>query len=78
VTYWLAVATGFISFILAALSALTNENRIELSVGRDITLEPRQAAPPLNYFVYPYAELDGSPVRDVEKRFYFKDLPSGS
>jgi transglutaminase-like putative cysteine protease len=32
------------------------------SRGRDIMLEPRQKGAPLNYFIYPYAEADGSPV----------------
>ena len=35
------------------------ENRVALSTGRDILLEPRQAGPPLNYFVDPYVEADG-------------------
>ena len=35
------------------------ENRVAFSTGRDIVLEPRQAGPPLNYFVDPYVEADG-------------------
>jgi hypothetical protein len=35
---------------------------VAFSKGRDIALEPRQAGPLLNYFIYPYAEADGKPV----------------
>jgi len=37
-------------------------NRVTLSRGRDIRLEPPQAGPPLNYFVNPYAEAGGRPI----------------
>ena len=36
-----------------------DENRIELTRGRDVALVPRQQGDPLNYFIYPYAEADG-------------------
>ena len=49
-------------------------NRIEFTVGRDITLNPKQSVQPLNYFIYPYAEIDGKPVRDVRRQFFYKDL----
>lgn len=50
-------------------------DRIEFSLGRDITLEPKQAGEPLNYFIYPYAEVDGKPLTDgVKKQFSFKRL----
>jgi transglutaminase-like putative cysteine protease len=48
-------------------------NRVTLSTGRDITLEPKQAGEPLNYFVNPYAEADGNPVK-AEKSWSFHDL----
>jgi transglutaminase-like putative cysteine protease len=35
---------------------------VALSRGRDLVLEPAQKAPPLNSFIYPYAEADGEPV----------------
>jgi len=35
---------------------------VAFSRGRDITLNPPQAAPPLNFFIYPYAEANGKPV----------------
>jgi transglutaminase-like putative cysteine protease len=38
-------------------------NRVTLSTGRDIVLEPKQAGEPLNYFLTPYAEADGKSVK---------------
>ncbi|MAG56232.1 MAG: hypothetical protein CMJ83_08080 [Planctomycetes bacterium] len=37
-------------------------DRLALSIGRDITLEPPQQSGPLNYFVFPHAEADGQKV----------------
>lgn len=34
--------------------------RVQLSAGRDITLSPAQNDEALNYFGYPYGEVDGS------------------
>ena len=48
-------------------------NRVTLSTGRDIILEPRQEGEPLNYFLTPYAEADGKPVK-TEKTWSFRDL----
>lgn len=50
-----------------------DDNRVQFSAGRDIKLNPPQAGPPLNYFVYPYVEVDGRPYGSVENRFSFKD-----
>ncbi|HET6576141.1 MAG TPA: transglutaminase domain-containing protein [Fimbriiglobus sp.] len=36
-------------------------NRVLFSVGRDITLAPKQDGPPLNFFIYPYVEAGGAP-----------------
>jgi transglutaminase-like putative cysteine protease len=55
-----------------------DENRIEFSVGRDLTLNPKQQGDPLNYFIYPYAEVDGKPFTAVEKMFSYRDLPAAS
>lgn len=38
------------------------ENRVAFSTGRDLNLVPRQSGEPLNYFVYPYIEVDGKPL----------------
>jgi transglutaminase-like putative cysteine protease len=47
-------------------------NRVTLSVGRDVVLEPPQAGEPLNYFLAPYAEADGKAV-PASKDWSFKD-----
>lgn len=47
-------------------------NRVTLSTGRDIVLEPRQAGDPLNYFLNPYAEADGKSV-STTKTWSFQD-----
>ena len=38
------------------------ETYIDLSTGRDIILNPKQESEPLNYFMYPYAEVNGEPL----------------
>ena len=50
-----------------------DENRIELSKGRDLLLVPRQHGEPLNYFVYPYAEIDGKAFAGVEHNVTYQD-----
>lgn len=49
-------------------------NRLQLSTGRDVTLSPKQDGPALNYFVYPYVEVDGKPHEKLEKQFSFEEL----
>jgi len=51
-----------------------DENRIELSKGRDVILAPAQQGEPLNYFVYPYVEVAGKPVA-VGWEVSYKDKP---
>jgi transglutaminase-like putative cysteine protease len=46
--------------------------------GRDITLVPPQAGPPLNCFVEPYVEVDGKPNEGVRLMVHFKDLPEST
>ncbi|HSV16703.1 MAG TPA: transglutaminase domain-containing protein [Tepidisphaeraceae bacterium] len=36
-------------------------DRVAFSIGRDLTLVPPQDGPPLNYFAYPYVEVDRKP-----------------
>ena len=55
-----------------------DEHRVKFTTGRDILLDADQAGEPLNYFIYPYAELDGEPVEAMEKRFLFRDLANPS
>lgn len=50
-----------------------DENRVSISVGRNIRLVPAQAGAPVNIFVYPYAEVDGLPGGVIETRFQFRD-----
>lgn len=49
-------------------------HRVQFTVGRDLVLQPRQAGPPLNYFIYPYAEVDGRPLASVTRAFSFRDV----
>jgi len=50
------------------------ENRVEFTTGRDILLKPSQQGEKLNYFIYPYAELDGKPYDKMERSFTFREL----
>ena len=50
-----------------------NEDRIEFTQGRDIILEPAAHSEPLNYFVYPYIEINGQSFKDFQVSFKFKD-----
>jgi transglutaminase-like putative cysteine protease len=51
------------------------EDRVAFSTGRDLVLVPRQAGPPLNFFVHPYAEVDGQPLaqEQIKPRYSFRD-----
>ncbi|MGH0032282.1 MAG: transglutaminase-like domain-containing protein [Myxococcota bacterium] len=49
-------------------------DRIAFTIGRDLVLAPPQQADPLNYFIYPYAEVDGQPVEKVAADFSFRRL----
>jgi transglutaminase-like putative cysteine protease len=51
-------------------------NRVQFSTGRDITLSPKQDGPALNYFVYPYVEIDGKPYEKLDKQFSFEEVNS--
>jgi transglutaminase-like putative cysteine protease len=48
-------------------------NRLMMSLGRDIRLNPPQKGDPLNYFVYPYAELDGKAFSGLKNEYSFRD-----
>lgn len=50
-----------------------DSNRVQFSSGRDITLSPKQDGPALNYFVYPYVEVDGKPYEKLDKQFRFDE-----
>lgn len=51
-----------------------DENRVLFSRGRDIRFNPPQQGEAVNYFIYPYAELDGRPFAGLEHQFSFRDL----
>ena len=55
-----------------------DDNRVQFSVGRDLELEPKQEGPPLNYFIYPYVEIDGQPFEGVEKALAFRELAASN
>jgi transglutaminase-like putative cysteine protease len=50
-----------------------DQNRVMMSLGRDIRLKPAQKGEPLNYGVYPYAELDGKPFAEITREYSFHD-----
>ncbi len=51
-------------------------NRVQFSMGRDLRLNPTQDGKPLNYFVYPYVEVDGQEYPNVSLAFSFADVAS--
>jgi transglutaminase-like putative cysteine protease len=56
------------------------ENRLMFSAGRDLDLVPKQNGPPLNFFVYPYVEVDGKPYAadKIIGKFSYQDVPAHS
>ncbi len=50
-------------------------DRVTFTVGRDISLLPKSASQPLNFFVYPHIEVGGKvlPKENVELKFAFKN-----
>jgi hypothetical protein len=51
-----------------------DENRIKFTHGRDIILEPPQNNEPLNYFIYPYVEIDDKAFDNVDVSFVLQDI----
>jgi transglutaminase-like putative cysteine protease len=49
-------------------------NVMKFTHGRDVTLVPPQAGPPLNKFIFPYAEVDGKELASVAWTMTYKDL----
>ena len=43
------------------------ETYVDFSTGRDIVLNPRQDSKPLNYFMYPYSEVNGEPLNYISQ-----------
>ncbi len=52
-------------------------DRVMFSVGRDLELVPANEGGPVNYLVYPYAEVEGKQHREFTKAFRFKDVEAG-
>jgi transglutaminase-like putative cysteine protease len=50
-------------------------DRVAFSTGRDLQLSPPQQGAPLNFFVYPYVEVDGKPLaaEQVELKLRYRD-----
>jgi len=53
-----------------------DDNRVQFTTGRDLELSPKQEGKPLNYFVYPYVEVDGKEYSNVSTAFSFADVES--
>ena len=51
-----------------------DQDRILLSSGRELVLEPPQEGPPLNYFAYPYLEVRGKPGENFQFERTVRDL----
>jgi transglutaminase-like putative cysteine protease len=53
-----------------------SENRIAFTTGRDLELVPKQRGPALNFFIYPYVEVDDQALGadKVRGKYTFKDL----
>ena len=49
-------------------------NRVQFTVGRDLVLSPRQTGEKLNYFIFPYVELDGKSYPNVANAFSFNEV----
>ena len=49
--------------------------RVAFTMGRDLVLKPPQNGEPLNYLIYPYAELDGAavPQKQIKTKFSYAD-----
>jgi transglutaminase-like putative cysteine protease len=49
-------------------------NRVFFTYGRDIHLSSDQRGAPLNYFIYPYAEINGQAMTSLQTHFSFRDV----
>ncbi len=50
-------------------------NRVQFSMGRDLVLQPKQTGDPVNFFIYPYVEVDGKKFDGLSKKFTFHENP---
>jgi transglutaminase-like putative cysteine protease len=49
-------------------------DRFEITTGRDLTLSPPQKDGSLNFFIYPYVEVDGKAYAETKIRLEYRDL----
>jgi transglutaminase-like putative cysteine protease len=49
-------------------------DRFDITTGRDLTLSPPQKDGPLNFFIYPYVEVDGKTFAETKIRLEYRDL----
>jgi transglutaminase-like putative cysteine protease len=51
-------------------------DRVTFTTGRDLTLQPPQKGPPVNYLIYPYVEVNGQPYAqsNVQGKFSYEDV----
>ena len=49
-------------------------DRVMFTYGRDLRLSPDHKDEPLNYFIYPYAEVNGQAMKGLKTHFAFRDL----
>jgi len=49
-------------------------DRFDITTGRDLTLSPPQKDGPLNFFIYPYVEVDGKAFLETKIRLDYRDL----
>ncbi len=49
-------------------------DRFEITTGRDLTLAPVQKGGPVNFFIYPYVEVDGKAYAETKIRLEYRDL----
>lgn len=49
-------------------------DRFEITTGRDLTLSPAQKDGPVNFFIYPYVEVDGKAYGETKIRLEYRDL----
>jgi hypothetical protein len=61
----------YISVSTPRFQHLHPANRIELSHGRDLVLDPGPASGPINFLAYPVLEVDGEPLR-MASMFLFR------
>jgi hypothetical protein len=49
-------------------------DRFDITVGRDLTLSPPQKDGALNFFIYPYVEVDGKAFLETKIRLDYRNL----